>query len=70
VPENRVVRRLFGFKRNTVAGGWWKQDDEKLHYVYSSSNIITDIKSRIIRCAGMKNEWADEKYIKHLIRKT
>jgi hypothetical protein len=40
VFENRVLRRIFGPKRDGVAGGWRKQHNEELHDLYSSPSII------------------------------
>jgi hypothetical protein len=46
VFENRVLRRIFGPKRDEVAGGWRKLHNEELHNLYSSPSIIRMIKSR------------------------
>jgi hypothetical protein len=51
VSENRVLRRIFGFKRVEVIGEWRKMRSEELHNFYSSPNIIGQIKSRRIRLA-------------------
>jgi hypothetical protein len=51
--ENRVLRRIFGPKRNEVTGGWRKLHNEELHDLYSSSSIIRNIKSRKMRWQGM-----------------
>jgi hypothetical protein len=51
VFENRVLRRVFGPKREEVAGGWRKLHYEELHNLYASPNIIREIKSRIMRWA-------------------
>jgi hypothetical protein len=40
VFENRVLKRIFGTKRNGVTGGWRKLHNEELHNVYSSPNKI------------------------------
>jgi hypothetical protein len=40
VSENRVLRRIFGPKRDEVTGDWRKLHDEELHNLYSSINII------------------------------
>jgi hypothetical protein len=42
----RVLRRIFGPKRDEVTGDWRKQHNEELHNLYSSPNIIRMIKSR------------------------
>jgi hypothetical protein len=52
VFENRVLRRIFGPKRDGVMRGWRKLHDEELHNVYSSPSIIRNIKSRKMRWAG------------------
>jgi hypothetical protein len=52
VFENRVLRRIFGPKRDEVTGEWRKLHDVELHNLYSSSDIIRQIKSRRMRWAG------------------
>jgi hypothetical protein len=52
VFENRVLRRIFGPKRDEVTGGWRELHNEELHNLYSSPNIIRMIKSRRMRLAG------------------
>jgi hypothetical protein len=52
VFENRVLRRIFGPKRDRVTGGWRKQHNEELHNSYFSPSIIRIIKSRRMRLAG------------------
>jgi hypothetical protein len=44
VSEDRVLRRIFGPKRDEVRGEWRKLHSEELHILYSSQNIITQIK--------------------------
>jgi hypothetical protein len=51
VFENRVLRRIFGLKRNEVVGGRRKLHNEELHKLYFSPNIIRMIKSRRMRRA-------------------
>jgi hypothetical protein len=46
VFENRVLRRMFGPKREEVVGGWRRLHNEELHDLYTSSSIIRVIKSR------------------------
>ena len=50
--ENRVLRRIFGPKRDGVTGEWRKLHNEELNDLYSSPNIARVVKSRIIRWAG------------------
>jgi hypothetical protein len=52
VFENRVLRRIFGPKRDKVTGDWTELHNEALHSFYSSSSIIRMIKSRTMRWAG------------------
>jgi hypothetical protein len=52
VFENRVLRRIFGPKRDEVAGGRRKLHNEELHNLYSSPSIIRMIKPRRMRRAG------------------
>jgi len=49
VLENRVLRRIFGPKRDEVAGEWRKLHNEELNDLYSSPNIVRVIKSRRMR---------------------
>jgi hypothetical protein len=52
VFENRVLRRLFGPKRDKVTGGWRKLHNEELHGLYSSPSIDRVIKARRMGWAG------------------
>jgi hypothetical protein len=52
VFENRVLRRIFGPKRGEVTGEWSKLHSEELLILYSSPDIIRQIKSRRMRWAG------------------
>jgi hypothetical protein len=45
VFENRVLRRIFGPKRDEVTGEWRKLRNEELHDLYSSPSIIRIMKS-------------------------
>jgi hypothetical protein len=52
VFENRVLRRIFGPKRDEMTGDWRKLHYEELHNLYSSPNIIRMMKPRMMRCPG------------------
>jgi hypothetical protein len=49
VFENRVMRRIFGPKRDEVTVKWRKLHKDELHNLYSSPNIFQVIKSRMRR---------------------
>jgi hypothetical protein len=51
VFENRVLRRIFGPKRDEVTGGWRRLHNEELNDLYSPPNVIRVIKSRRMRWA-------------------
>ena len=53
VFENRVLRRIFGPKRDRVTREWRKLHDEELNELYSSPNNLRVIKSRKMRWAGL-----------------
>ena len=52
VFENRVLRRIFGPKRDEVTGKWRKLRNEELNNLYSLPNIVRVVKSRRMRWAG------------------
>jgi hypothetical protein len=52
VFENRVLRRIFGPKRDGTRGDWRRLHNEELNDLYSSPNIIRVKKSRRMRWAG------------------
>jgi hypothetical protein len=49
VFENRVLRRIFGPKRDEVTGEWRELHNEELHDFYSSPSVIRITKSRGMR---------------------
>jgi hypothetical protein len=61
VFENRVLRRIFGPKRDKVTGEWRKLHNEELHNLYSSPDIIRQIKSRRMRWAGHVAHMGEER---------
>jgi hypothetical protein len=52
VFENRILRRIFGPKVDEIAGEWRKLHNEELHNLYTSPDIIRQVKLRRMRWAG------------------
>jgi hypothetical protein len=63
VFENRVLRRIFGPKRDEVTGEWRRLHSEELHILYSSPNIIRQIKSRGMRWEGHVARMGEERNV-------
>jgi hypothetical protein len=63
VFENRVLRRIFGPKRDEVTGEWRKLHNEELHNLYSSPDIIRQVKSRRMRWAGCVARIGEERKV-------
>jgi hypothetical protein len=63
VLGNRVLRRILGPKREEVTGEWKKLHNEELHNLYSSLNIIRQIKSRRMRWAGHVERMGEERNV-------
>jgi hypothetical protein len=61
--KNRVLRRIFGLKRDEVTGGWRKLHNEELRDLYSSPSIIRMIKSRRMRWANYVERMGGEKLV-------
>jgi hypothetical protein len=67
VFENRVLRRIFGQKRDGVTGGWGKLHNEELHNLYSSQSIIRITKSRRMRLAGHVARMGEKRNVHRLL---
>jgi hypothetical protein len=63
VFENRVLRRIFEPKRDEVTGEWRKLHNEELHNLYSSPDIIRQVKSRRMRWAGHVARMGEERKV-------
>jgi hypothetical protein len=63
VFENRVLRRIFGPKGDEVTREWRKLHSGELHNLYSSPDIIMQIKSRRIRWAGNMARMGEGRYV-------
>jgi hypothetical protein len=63
VFENRLLRRIFGPKRDEVTGEWRKLHSEGLYNLYSSPDIIRQVKSRRMRWAGHVARMGEERKV-------
>jgi hypothetical protein len=63
VFENRVLRIIFGPKRDEVTGEWRKLLNEELHILYSSPDIIRQVKSMRMRWAGHVARMGEERKV-------
>ena len=52
VFENKIIRKIFGPKRDEITAEFRKLHNAELHALYSSPNIIRNLKSRGQRWAG------------------
>jgi hypothetical protein len=67
VFENRMLRRIFGSKRDEVMGGWRKPHNEELRGLYSLPSIIRMIKLRRIRWAGHVAQMGEKRNVYRLL---
>jgi hypothetical protein len=63
VFENRILRRIFGPRRDEVTGEWRKLHNEELHNLYSSLDIIRPVKSRRMTWAGHVARMGEERQV-------
>jgi hypothetical protein len=61
VFENKVLRRIFGPRRDEITGDWRRLHNEELNNLYPSPNIVRVIKSRIMRWAGHVARMGEER---------
>ena len=52
VIENKILRKIFGAKEDEITGEWRKLHNFELRVLYSSPDIISNLKSRRLRSAG------------------
>ena len=64
VFENRVLRKVFGPKRDEVSGEWRKLHNEELNDLYSLPNIVRVVKSRRMRWAGHAARMGEDRVCK------
>jgi hypothetical protein len=67
VFENRVLRRVFGPKRDEVTGEWRKLHNEELNDLYSLPSIVRVVKSRRMRWAGHVARMGDDRGVHRVL---
>jgi hypothetical protein len=67
VFENRVLRRIFGSKRDEVTGEWRKFHSGELHNLCSLPDIVRQIKSRRMRWAGHVGLVGEEREVRKVV---
>ena len=67
VFENRVLRRVFGTKRDEVTGEWRKLHNEELNDLYSVLNIVRVVKSRRMRWAGHVTRMGEDRGVHRVL---
>jgi hypothetical protein len=65
--ENRVLRRIFGPKKDGMTGGWRKLHNEELHDLYSLASIIRIIKSKMMGWAGHVARMGEKRNVYRLL---
>ena len=61
VFENKVLRKIYGPKRDEVTGEWRKLHNDELHVLYGSPSINRVMKARKLRWAGHVARMGDER---------
>jgi hypothetical protein len=69
VFENRVLRRVFGPKRDEATGEWRKLHNDELNDLYSLPNIVQVVKSRRMRWVGHAVRMGEERGVNRLLVK-
>jgi hypothetical protein len=70
VFENRVLRRIFGPKRDDVTGEWRKLHNEGLHDLYSSPNTVRVIKIAMNEMGGVCSADGEDRGVYRVLVKT
>ena len=65
--ENRVLRKVFGPKRDEVTGEWRKLHNEELNDLYSLPNIVRVVKSRRMRWAGHVARMREDRSVRRVL---
>ena len=65
--ENRVLRKVFGSKRDEVTGEWRKLHNEELNDLYSLPNIVRVVKSSRMRWAGHVARMVEDRVVHRVL---
>jgi hypothetical protein len=67
VFENRLLRRIFGTKRDEVMGGWRKLHNEELYKLYPLPSVTEFIKSRMMRWPGHITRMGTKRHVYRIL---
>jgi hypothetical protein len=67
VFDNRVLRRVFGLKRDEVTGEWRKLHNEELNDLYSLPNIVWVVKLKRMRWVGHVARMGEERRVHRVL---
>jgi len=67
VSENKVLRRVYGPKRDEVTGEWRKLHNEELNDLYSLPSIVRVVKSRRMRWAGHVARMGEDRGVQRVL---
>jgi len=67
VFENRVLRKVFGPKRDEVTGEWRKLHNEELNDLHSLPNTVRVVKSRRMRWAGHVARMGEDRGVQRVL---
>ena len=67
MSQNRVLRRVFGPKRDEVTGEWKKLHNEELNDLYPLPNIVRVVKSRRMRWAGHVARMGEDRVVHRVL---
>jgi hypothetical protein len=67
VFEDRVLRRVFGPKRDEMTGKWRKLRNEELNDLYSLPNIVRVVTSKRMRWAGLVARMGEERGVHRML---
>jgi len=67
VSENRVLRKVFGPKRDEVTGEWRRLHNEELNDLYSLPNIVRVVKPRRMRWAGHVERMGEDRGVHRVL---